>query len=804
MKTDPQTIVKLIASSMLFLLLSAHAADQYPPSDMTFQGFLTDASTPPVPLGNTSPVNKQVTFRIWNHPTIWDIGYLKWAETQIVTVDKGHFSVLLGKGSPLPGHPYPGLHQVFVGTDASDRWISLEVDGAEIKPRTRFFAAPYAHVARTAHGLTAGNHTIDGQVDVTGVVNGGTLRFRDRTNGQWWDWWANGGNAYLYSFATEKQTMQINQNGAFTAFNNIMSAGSVAGLSFQDRSNNNSSWQWYSEGGSARLWNGADKISVHGAGEIHSTGLKSWASINIVSGNLDIASGNLDIASGNLAATGSITSRGSVAGLSFQDRSNNNSSWQWYSEGGSARLWNGADKISVHGAGEIHSTGLKSFAPIDIVSGGLDIASGNLAANGAITSRGAGAQLNFEETDAISTYWKWDAAGQRARLSRGNQEAASIGGDGSVIAKGEIWSEKGGFKFRENDNWASGWGWLANSGRAHLWWSGSATYPLTINHSGFLGIGIADPKAPLHVKDPNPLIGPGTREISTNTGYGVYLGSDGGLFYWGGANGTEGDNKTIHYGALSAIFEEDIVAKHIWSGNTLSSSDARAKLVKGTSESSKDLEKLRDLTVRDYSWIDRSIDGHRPHKKLVAQEVEAVFPQAVRIAPRSTAIPNIYEVAKNFSFNEEAKELRLTVNKPHDLVVGDQVDIYTESVSLKESKVIGVTDAHTFIVHCKEAPESVFVYGKYVDDFRTVDYEAIAMLNVSATQELARQTDALQRRISELDARERRLDLMEKRLSRLEGLESRLEQLTRQLASEGTAGEARLKVSVLPQSVDSE
>ena len=719
MKTDPQTIVKLIASSMLFLLLSAHAADQYPPSDMTFQGFLTDSSTPPVPLGNTSPVNKQVTFRIWNHPTIWDIGYLKWAETQIVTVDKGHFSVLLGKGSPLPGHPYPGLHQVFVGTDASDRWISLEVDGAEIKPRTRFFAAPYAHVARTAHGLTAGNHTIDGQVDVTGVVNGGTLRFRDRTNGQWWDWWADGGNAHLYSFATAKQTMQINQNGAFTAFNNIMSAGSVAGLSFQDRSNNNSSWQWYSEGGSARLWNGVDKISVHGAGEIHSTGLKSWASINIVSGNLDIASGNL-------------------------------------------------------------------------------------AATGSITSRGAGAQLNFEETDAISTYWKWDAAGQRARLSRGNQEAASIGGDGSVIAKGEIWSEKGGFKFRENDNWASGWGWLANSGRAHLWWSGSATYPLTINHSGFLGIGIADPKAPLHVKDPNPLIGPGTREISTNTGYGVYLGSDGGLFYWGGANGTEGDNKTIHYGALSAIFEEDIVAKHIWSGNTLSSSDARAKLVKGTSESSKDLEKLRDLTVRDYSWIDRSIDGHRPHKKLVAQEVEAVFPQAVRIAPRSTAIPNIYEVAKNFSFNEEAKELRLTVNKPHDLVVGDQVDIYTESVSLKESKVIGVTDAHTFIVHCKEAPESVFVYGKYVDDFRTVDYEAIAMLNVSATQELARQTDALQRRISELDARERRLDLMEKRLSRLEGLESRLEQLTRQLASEGTAGEARLKVSVLPQSVDSE
>ena len=30
----------------------------------------------------------------------------------------------------------------------------------------------------------------------------------------------------------------------------------------------------------------------------------------------------------------------------------------------------------------------------------------------------------------------------------------------------------------------------------------------------------------------------------------------------------------------------------------------------------------------------------------------------------------------------------------------------------------------------------IFVYGKEVDDFRTVDYEALSMLNVSATQAL--------------------------------------------------------------------
>ena len=38
----------------------------------------------------------------------------------------------------------------------------------------------------------------------------------------------------------------------------------------------------------------------------------------------------------------------------------------------------------------------------------------------------------------------------------------------------------------------------------------------------------------------------------------------------------------------------------------------------------------------------------------------------------------------------------------------------------------------------------VFVYGKQVNDFRTVDYDAIAMLNVSATQELFKMITELQ------------------------------------------------------------
>jgi hypothetical protein len=52
----------------------------------------------------------------------------------------------------------------------------------------------------------------------------------------------------------------------------------------------------------------------------------------------------------------------------------------------------------------------------------------------------------------------------------------------------------------------------------------------------------------------------------------------------------------------------------------------------------------------------------------------------------------------------------------------------------------------------------VFVYGREVKDFRNVDYEAMAMLNVSATQELARKLAAKDGEVSKLQAQGSQLE----------------------------------------------
>ena len=48
--------------------------------------------------------------------------------------------------------------------------------------------------------------------------------------------------------------------------------------------------------------------------------------------------------------------------------------------------------------------------------------------------------------------------------------------------------------------------------------------------------------------------------------------------------------------------------------------------------------------------------------------------------------------------------------------------------------------------------EEVFVFGREVNDFHTVDYEAISMLNVSATQELYKRLKALEKENTALKA----------------------------------------------------
>ena len=124
------------------------AATPAPPGQISYQGFLTDANG--VPLAAGAPRNYSVVFRIYDSSSGSGV---RWAEQQVVTVDRGYFTVMLGSGAASTGFWTNNLTGIFSGSDASDRYLGITVTDLgsnEILPRLRLLASPYSFLAANA------------------------------------------------------------------------------------------------------------------------------------------------------------------------------------------------------------------------------------------------------------------------------------------------------------------------------------------------------------------------------------------------------------------------------------------------------------------------------------------------------------------------------------------------------------------------------------------------------------------------------------------------------------------------------
>ncbi len=162
------------ALALLFILSAtvprALAATASPPERLSYQGFLADSDNNP--LGPIDPENHTVVFRIYDASTG---GVLMWSEQQVVTVAKGVFSVQLGEGSVTQNEPHGSLSSVFGGTDASDRYLELDVtdQGGRLAPRLRLLTSPYAFLAKNvADGAVDSSKLAEGSVGSSKIQGG--------------------------------------------------------------------------------------------------------------------------------------------------------------------------------------------------------------------------------------------------------------------------------------------------------------------------------------------------------------------------------------------------------------------------------------------------------------------------------------------------------------------------------------------------------------------------------------------------------------------------------------------------------
>ena len=159
-------------------------------------------------------------------------------------------------------------------------------------------------------------------------------------------------------------------------------------------------------------------------------------------------------------------------------------------------------------------------------------------------------------------------------------------------------------------------------------------------------------------------------------------------------------------------------------------SDERIKDILGISDAKNDLNRIMDIEITDYTFKDKS-KGHSTIKKVIAQQVEKVYPEAV--GQSISVVPDIYQLA---SMQDGFIPLRTKVT------TGDNVKLIFDDNAVVLATVTSVVEDGFYVN--QDRTGQVFVYGREVNDFRIVDYQAISMLNVSATQEQQRLIEQLQ------------------------------------------------------------
>jgi hypothetical protein len=240
-----------------------------------------------------------------------------------------------------------------------------------------------------------------------------------------------------------------------------------------------------------------------------------------------------------------------------------------------------------------------------------------------------------------------------------------------------------------------------------------------------------------------------------------------GVLYTDGASGNNNDEVNVPL----SIWADGYIAASIFHVV----SDSRLKTILHPTDSAKDLQTLMAIQVTDYQFKDTVINGKRPQKKLIAQQVEEFYPEAVNTT--KGVVPDIYK-------NAAVKQGWIMLAT--DLKVGERVRLVSPGGESVEEVLEVRGDA--FRTSLKAAEEKTFVYGREVSDFRSVDYDAIAMLNVSATQQIKHEKDA------ELQAlRDENAALRRELAAKDKSVEARLSALERRMSGEGTAKTVSLK-----------
>ena len=827
-------LAPLLATLCFMQTAHAQTITSAVPGYISYQGrALNSAGTV---MGSGTPVNRTVTFRIWDHASNSLLANLVYSETQVVTIAEGEFSVLVGAGSATAGTPLgysesdKGLPKVKINdlsVFAGDRFLGVTIDDGtaavdnEVSPRQQIVSSAYALRSKYAeqlgsNGGTAlttldsgnvgiGNTSPPSRFTVTAAATGTStpqmiitaddvterLRLGVDSTGS--------GTGFIQAFkeGVGAQNLLLNANGGNVGIGTTAPAarldiidGTTAGsygsvqISRPNTGHTGSHLAFVRAGGQIMGLGYAQSSFIFGFG----AGTAGAFSPNILSidGSSNVGIGTaspgykLDV-KGNGRFTDTLTADApivmgpgsqiygtAVAGESkpvFWPRATDDATYLnigsngWYVRDDANNVVMRLTSGGKLGLGtSTPANFLQVQAPISAFTATKSVTSGNaIAAIGASdTALHFGTYNNtYGYTSWIQSMRTWDnyAFGLSLNPNGGNVGIGTANpGTKLQIDDGATDSAKYGslqINRPATDHVAAHMSFVRVG---HV--ATSLGYGQSSNNFGFgpAGVGAFTPSWLLFTAAGNVQIG-GTTSNQARLNIGTSSGTYATIGYLDTNGGQAGDTASATHN--TSIFADGrIIAPYVGIN-----SDLRIKTDLHPSDSGKDLATLMGIAVTDYQLKDKVAHGKGTQKKVIAQQVETIYPQAV--LQTTNVVPDLYK---------KAAVKNGWVELATDLKKGDRVKLIGKT-DQSVHEVLEIRDG-AFRTDGKVNDEEVFVYGREVSDFRNVDYDAIAMLNVSATQELARQLKTVQ---AENAALRRELAAKDKSMeARLIALEARL------------------------------
>jgi hypothetical protein len=705
----------LILTSSLVLLHGSYAqTTSAVPGFISYQGRALDATG--AVLGSTTPVNRTVNFRIWDHPSNVLEANLLYSEQQVVTISGGEFSVLIGQGVASTGTAFnyseagKGVPTVRISDLAvfggATRYLGVTIDDGtdavdnEITPRQQIVSSAFAFRAKYAEQIGSNGTAALTTLDSGRVGIGTTAPLALFT--------VSGANTSTTTSTpqmlvtaedpTERLRIGVDSTGNGTGFIQSFKEGTGPQNLLLNPN-----------GGNVGIGTTNPTAALSVTGTMTATGAITGGSFSTQGAITGTGVG----ITGPITASGNITTSGGNVGIGTT------------TPGTKLQIDDGASNPAKYGSVQInrpatgHTAAHLSFVRVGQTASGLGYGqSSNLFGFGpATTGAFSPSWLSFDTSGnagigTVTPAFKLDVNGT-ARVSGPMSVTGLMSVTGQMNVGGDIVMGNGPIIYGKNTsggNEAAFWPRQNNATYLNYGTNGfyirnnASTNTMVMSNSGIVQIGTGWADARLNVGSINSVV--------TMIGY---------LDTHGGQSGDSTASR-----AMSIRAEGLVLA-----GLVGVASDLRIKTDLHPTDSIKDLETLMGIEVTDYHFKDKLANGNTPQKKAVAQQLEKVYPQAVNTT--KGMVPDIYQKA-------EIKDGWVALAT--DLKVGERVRL----ISDKEEGIHEVLEvkADRFLTQFKPAGDQVFVYGREVNDFRSVDYDAISMLNVSATQELARQLKTVQ------------------------------------------------------------